>query len=304
MNETHWEVSPKVTSTRLWFRVNSYWDGEKRKIKKTDASARKIESQIKRGRKTISKDIKELVDEGVLIDNGKEYEIIKPNRYISIPTDFGKKMISMFHQDVIKIYSWLYQKYNYKTNKMHQPCLFSYKDLIVDALGLSYNQDRIERIKPFLYQLALNGLIVIHTMKVKEGKTYLFWLKEIRTEFIIMDLIDETINRNLNDSKVFEGDVDTDIDFDELELGPSIGFTNKMLEQSSEEEFLVDELPKIWIIKDKPPIDFVPLDKLRMILNSDFGFNYKDNESVLNRLQNGWGADLNERYVEYVMENW
>ena len=60
-----------------------------------------------------------------------------------------------------------------------------------------------------------------------------------------MDLIDETINRNLNDSKVFEGDVDTDIDFDELELGPSIGFTNRMLEQSSEEEFLVDELPKI-----------------------------------------------------------
>ena len=45
--------------------------------------------------------------------------------------------------------------------------MFSCKRIVEQALGLTYNKDRVDKVNEILYQLALNGLIVIADVKVK-----------------------------------------------------------------------------------------------------------------------------------------
>ena len=59
MGKTRIEVSPDITSTLIFFRTLSFYDEKerKRKIKKSQASARKISDEIVRSKNTVNKDI-------------------------------------------------------------------------------------------------------------------------------------------------------------------------------------------------------------------------------------------------------
>ena len=91
-----------------------------------------------------------------------------------------------------------------------------------------FNEDRTRKqAMQALRQLELNGLIV--RRRVRVGKTFLWWLETIRTEFIISDLLDQTEEEIIKGQIEFQGDTKESIDFEDMEIGAVLGFTNEAL---------------------------------------------------------------------------
>ena len=107
MNKTHIEVSPDVTSTLLFLRVESKFDGKQRVISKKEASARKISEEVKdRSKTSVSRDIQKLKDTGIIKEKDNNYIIMEPQgSYNSLPTDFVKQMMRMLSGEVINVYN-------------------------------------------------------------------------------------------------------------------------------------------------------------------------------------------------------
>lgn len=81
-----------------------------------------------------------------------------------------------------------------------------------------------------LHQLELNGLIV--RRRVRVGKTFLWWLEIIRTEFIISDLLDQVEEEIIKGQIEFQGDTKAlaeGINFEDMEVGAVLGFTEESL---------------------------------------------------------------------------
>jgi len=107
MDKTHLEVSPDLTSTLTFLRLSSKFDGQKRRIKKSDASAQKISDNIKdRSKSTVARDLQKLKQQGIIIEEGKDYIVKEPQgSYNSLPTDFVRQMTKMLSGEVINVYN-------------------------------------------------------------------------------------------------------------------------------------------------------------------------------------------------------
>ena len=94
-----------------------------------------------------------------------------------------------------------------------------------------FNEDRTRKqAMQALHQLELNGLIV--RRRVRVGKTFLWWLETIRTQFIISDLLDQIEEEIIKGQIEFQGDTKAlaeSIDFEDMEIGAVLGFTNEAL---------------------------------------------------------------------------
>lgn len=94
-----------------------------------------------------------------------------------------------------------------------------------------FNKDRTRKqAMQALHQLELNGLIV--RRRVKIGKTFLWWLETIRTQFIISDLLDQAEEEIIKGQIEFQGDTKIlaeSTDFQDMEVGAVLGFTNEAL---------------------------------------------------------------------------
>lgn len=69
--KTRLEVSPDLTSTLIFFRNKSYYDEDegKRKIKKKDASIRKITEQTVKSKNSVNKDVMKLKNDQIIIED-------------------------------------------------------------------------------------------------------------------------------------------------------------------------------------------------------------------------------------------
>lgn len=278
MNKTHIEVSPDVTSTLLFLRVESKFDGKQRVISKKEASARKISEEVKdRSKTSVSRDIQKLKDTGIIKEKDNNYIIMEPQgSYNSLPTDFVKQMMRMLSGEVINVYNWLYRRYGY-CKKINKPCLFSYGDIVEQAMG-KYNKDRTRKqAMQALHQLELNGLIA--RRRVRVGKTFLWWLEAIRTEFVISDLLDQVEEEIIKGQIEFQGDTKAlaeEINFEDMEVGAVLGFTD-------------NDLPKLKTSTRGLLMAYKPIEELAEE-------HHTDNESYLAWLES---IGENDEYIAY-----
>lgn len=229
--KVHLEVSSDLNSTLTFLRVNSKFNGTDRRINKRNASARKISEETKdRGKSSVATDLKKLKEKGIVVEDGKEYIIKDPiGSYNELPISFVKRMISMFNSDVLNVYNWLYRRYGY-CKKIHKSCLFSYGDIVEQAMG-KFNEDRTRKqAKDILHQLEWNGLI--RRGQAHVGKTWLWCLLDIRTEFVINDALNEIEDEITKDKNEFIGDTKAlleNVNEEDIEIGVIFGFTNEAL---------------------------------------------------------------------------
>ena len=115
MNQTRVEVSPNLTSTLIFLRTLSFYDEKerRRKIKKSQASVRKIADETVRSKNSVNKDIIEYKKNNIITEESNWYyieDISKEQSFIELPRDFLIQLNRTFHQDYIKVYCWLYRE--------------------------------------------------------------------------------------------------------------------------------------------------------------------------------------------------
>lgn len=117
--------------------------------------------------KTLRKHLKILIDTGYLRDEQGYYVLVeKENIYFKIPLQTLRFIQNTIKEDVIKIYIYLGQRYQYAAieNKKYS---FSIKE-IIEHLGLSVNDKNRSFVKDGLDALMNNGLIKF--VNYREGK--------------------------------------------------------------------------------------------------------------------------------------
>ena len=281
MDKTHLEVSPDLNSTLTYLRVNSQFSQGKRRINKRDASARKISEIVgDRSKSSVATDLKKLKDKGIIVEEGKEYIIKDPKgSYNSLPTEFVRRMMVMFNSDVLNVYNWLYRRYGY-SKKIHKMCLFSYGDIVEQALG-KFNEDRTRKqAQDILHQLEWNGLIRRGHARV--GKTWLWCLLDIRTEFVINDTLNEIEDEIVKGKPEFIGD------------------TKKLLENTNEEDvkievvfgFSNENLPKLKATTRGLLMAYKPIEELAEEKGGTV-------DQMFDWLENGVEGSENNEYIAY-----
>lgn len=94
-----------------------------------------------------------------------------------------------------------------------------------------FNEDRTRKqAKDILHQLEWNGLIRREQAHV--GKTWLWCLLDIRTEFVINDALNEIEDEITKDKNEFIGDTKAlleNVNEEDIEIGVIFGFTNEAL---------------------------------------------------------------------------
>lgn len=117
--------------------------------------------------KTLRKHLKILIDTGYLRDEQGYYVLVeKENIYFKIPLQTLRFIQNTIKEDVIKIYIYLGQRYQYAATE-NKKYSFSIKE-IIEHLGLSVNDKNRNFVKDGLDALMNNGLIKF--VNYREGK--------------------------------------------------------------------------------------------------------------------------------------
>ena len=117
--------------------------------------------------KTLRKHLKILIDTGYLRDEQGYYVLVeKENIYFKIPLQTLRFIQNTIKEDVIKIYIYLGQRYQYAATE-NKKYSFSIKE-IIEHLGLSVNDKNRSFVKDGLDALMNNGLIKF--VNYREGK--------------------------------------------------------------------------------------------------------------------------------------
>lgn len=117
----------------------------------------------------------------------------------------------------------------------------------------------------------------------------------------MVDLVEEKLDEMLDGANEYTGDIAA-LENCEFEESQVFGFTTNIIEQVSENEILLEEKPCVYIIKDKPPLEYITIEELMNILNTKYNFNYKNVEEVFVKLECEWCRELNEPYIIYERE--
>lgn len=242
MGKIHLEISSSLNSCLSYLRAYSWYNKEtgERVINKSDASVRKIsENVVGRSKSSVGTDLKNLKEQGIVIERGKQYIIKEPKgSYIELPEEFVKQMLKTFNADTINIYNWLYRRWKY-CGKNNKPCLFSYGDLAEEAMGKCNNDRNRKQAQHNLAQLVLNGLIAYRIVRI--GKTYLRMLEYIKTEFVMIDTFDLYEQEIIKDGEECTNKTESlieKIDFEKIEDVSRLGLP----EEASAEKIL----PKLF----------------------------------------------------------
>lgn len=117
--------------------------------------------------KTLRKHLKILIDTGYLRDEQGYYVLVeKENIYFKIPLQTLRFIQNTIKEDVIKIYIYLGQRYQYAATE-NKKYSFSIRE-IIEHLGLSVNDKNRSFVKDGLDALMNNGLIKF--VNYREGK--------------------------------------------------------------------------------------------------------------------------------------
>lgn len=190
-------------------RTYSFYDTEKeqRKILKTDASGRQLEKVLEDGnRNNISKTIKQLKEDNVLIEQGKYYiisELPKEMSYRDISTDFMKQLLQKRNSSYIMVYLWLHRRYYTRIQKQQEP-LFSIGDILRQVFQVySRSQNSYNRVTSILAEMVNDGILAFGTVRI--GRTFLkkiYGLSECFASEEILKMIIKNQTKNIDDDYI------------------------------------------------------------------------------------------------------
>lgn len=154
---------------------------EGRTVLKKDINYSKLSDIYQTSRQTLSKRVKELIKEGVIIENDDHYIIPKPEYYYDIEAETARKIINTLKENAVKVYVYLLGWYNH-CQASRSVYNFSY-DHLCEVIGYSKQQssnreqigdiiDILERlglvkISPADFPVMLNGIQTYHHRLLK-----------------------------------------------------------------------------------------------------------------------------------------
>lgn len=158
-----------------WFQWKSNWSGEKRIVKKKDASFIAIAEDVGINRKSVSKYVSYLLDQGLLIydDKNKEYILRELPKQASslISYQVLSKLIHSLSHNSVSIYNYLLNRY---IANEEVEFIITHKQL-KDYLGLSSSSSSNNQvITDILDVLDRLGLITMELRYVEPTKTYIY----------------------------------------------------------------------------------------------------------------------------------
>ena len=216
-------------------RTYSFYDTQKseRKILKTDASGRKLETMLKDGnRNHVTKAVTQLKKDNVLVDMGKFYvikDIPKEVSSLELPTEFVKELLRTRNSEYIMIYLWLYRRYNMRKSQGQLP-LFTVGDILSKVFFIKgRNKSTYKRINQTLADLVADGLVDFRVVRI--GRTYLKEILGVSEQFMTRKIVEKAIEQQQVNKEDDYIDTDT-LDYDNLQIeeaGPVITSPAKVL---------------------------------------------------------------------------